>query len=200
MPKNDYIVLFVEGETEKEFYEVLFKYYLSSFKLTIGGYRIVNIKGISRFETKVSAKLKYEILPKHSSSTVKVFCCYDTDVFELAQKPPTNWEIVRKKVKELGISSFNEVKAIRMIEDWFLKDIDGLCKFLNIKVPKRLHGGNAIEKIKGIFKMGKKPKIYQKGSYTHKFVGNLNIAKIRGSISNELQELETILGISIKKK
>ena len=99
----------------------------------------------------------------------KVFCCYDTDVFELAQKPPTNWQIVKKKVCELGIDDFNEIKATRMIEDWFLKDIEGLCKFLGIEIPKKLEGKDGLEKIKHLFRRGKKPKIYQKGSYSHKF-------------------------------
>lgn len=40
---------------------------------------------------------------------LKVICCYDSDVFELAQKPPANWTIVKKKVSDLGINEFEEI-------------------------------------------------------------------------------------------
>lgn len=195
MSHMDFIVLFVEGETEKEFYSTLFKYYFAQTKPKISGYKIINIKGISRFETKVPTKLKHEILKSHQASQLKVFCCYDTDVFELAQKPPTNWKIVRAKASELGISKFYEIKAIRMIEDWFLLDLIGLCNFLKIKPLSKIEGKNGLEKIKRLFKKGSKPKIYQKGSYTHKFIANLDIAKIRASIRNDLSELEKALKV-----
>lgn len=193
--KGNYIVLFVEGETEKEFYQALLKYYFDVHNAIPQKYKIINIKGISRFETKVISKLKYEIIPTHNPASIKVFCCYDSDVFELAQKPPTNWLLVKKRVKELGIHDFNEIKAVRMIEDWFLKDAEGLCKFLNVEIPQRIEGRDGLEKIKYLFKKGKTPKIYQKGSYCHKFMLNISMSKIRNSQKNELVALEKALGI-----
>lgn len=196
--KNDYIVFFVEGETEKEFYNALMKFYFQNYKPKIKGYKVFNVKGISRFETKVATKLKYEVVPKHDVSNIKVICCYDSDVFELAQKPPTNWQIVKKKVDELDISSFSEVKATRMIEDWFLKDLKRLCQYLKIYEPRRLDGKDGLEKIKILFKKGKTPKIYQKGSYSHKFIPSLNFLTIRTSIKFELSTIETALGVAVK--
>lgn len=196
--KKDYIVLFVEGETEKEFYDALMKFYFQNYTPKIKGYKVFNVKGISRFETKVATKLKHEVVPKHDVSNIKVICCYDSDVFELAQKPPTNWQIVKKKVNELGITSFSEVKAIRMIEDWFLKDLKGLCQYLRIDEPKRVDGKDGLEKIKTLFKKGKTPKVYQKGSYSHKFIPNLDFLKIRASVNLELSTIEKALGITIK--
>jgi len=174
------------------------KFYFQNYNPKIKGYKVFNVKGISRFETKVATKLKYEVVPKHDVSNIKVICCYDSDVFELAQKPPTNWQIVKKKVNELGISSFSEVKAIRMIEDWFLKDLKGLCQYLKIEEPKRLDGKDGLEKIKTLFKKGKTPKIYQKGSYSHKFIPSLNFLTIRSSVKSELSTIETALGVTIK--
>lgn len=164
------IVLFVEGETEKEFYTLLIDYYRSKIgELPI--VKIFNLKGIGRFEGKVTSKLKYDILNHKKYSglelDVKVFCCYDTDVFEFGKKPPTNWNNVKRKVNELGINSFYSIKAERMIEDWFLKDLDGLCSFLKIKKPKKIKGKDGVEKMKFLFKKSGKPKIYQKGHYTH---------------------------------
>ncbi len=187
------LVLFVEGETEKEFYEALLIFYRKKYKIC--RCKVINVKGISRFESKVSARLKFEIIPKHPESIIKVVCCYDTDVFELAQKPPTNWSIVKKKVNELGIDFFDEVKAIRMIEDWFLNDIEGLCKYLNIEVPSKLDGKTGLDKIKTLFKKGTKPKVYQKGNGTHKFIALLNIGEIRNAIKKELRPLEIALEI-----
>ena len=196
--KKDYIVLFVEGETEKEFYDALMKFYFQNYTPKINGYRVFNLKGISRFETKVATKLKYDVVPKHEVPNIKVICCYDTDVFELAQKPPTNWQIVKKKVNELCINSFSEVKATRMIEDWFLKDLKGLCQYLKIDKPRRVEGKDGLEKIKTLFKKGKNPKIYQKGSYSHKFIPSLNFLTIRASVKLELSIIETALDVNIK--
>jgi len=115
----------------------------------------------------------------------------------LAQKPPVNWSIVKKKVSELGINEFEEIVAVRMIEDWFLKDIEGLCKYLKIPVPNNLDGRNGYEKMKVLFKKGPKPKVYQKGSNTHKFVPNLNLKVIRDAVKGKLQILEKAVGVTL---
>lgn len=191
------VTIFVEGETEKEFYDTLLSFYSQNSKKTISEYKVFNLKGIGRFENKVSSKLKHEIIPKFPEKEIKVICCYDSDVFELAQKPPVNWKLVKKKVNELGINNFNEIVAISMIEDWFIKDIDGLCKYLKIKKPKKINGKNGYEKMKFLFKIGNKPKVYQKGTNTHKFIPNLDLNKIRVLIKEELIVLETALGAKL---
>ncbi|SJZ62298.1 hypothetical protein [Sediminibacterium ginsengisoli] len=85
-----------------------------------------------------------------------------------------------------------------MIEDWFLKDLKGLCQYLKIEETKRVEGKDGLEKIKTLFKKGKKPKIYQKGSYSHKFIPSLNLLAIRNSVKIELSTVEDALGITIK--
>lgn len=186
------IVLFVEGDTEVEFYNLLMNYY-KSFVKSFPDIKIINLKGIGRFEGKVSSKIKHEILnnSKYGKGKidVKVFCCYDTDVFELGKKPPTNWKIVRGKLKELGINSFFEIKAEKMIEDWFIYDLEGICKSLNTKLTKT-KGKNGLTIMKEVFKNCKKPKVYQKGSYTHNFLSDINIEKIRNSLSEIFTDLE----------
>lgn len=186
--KGKIIVIFVEGDTDYEFYNSLINYYRDNSKSEILSSKIFNLKGIGRFESKVASKIKYEILPKYEFENISVVCCYDTDVFDLGKKPPTNWNIVRKQLKSLGINDFTEVKAVKMIEDWFLYDINGLCKFLKIKVPKKLKGKDGYEKMKKLFKAGNK--IYQKGSNSHRFVSHLNISTIRNSVSSQLKKLE----------
>lgn len=190
------IVLFVEGDTEAEFYDILIKYYRSISVKPFPHVRIFNLKGIGRFESKVTSKLKNNILKdrRYKNLDIKVFCCYDTDVFELAKKPPTNWKKVKNDVNSLGIKHFSEIKSERMIEDWFINDIDGICQFLGIKVPKK-KSSNGLQVLKDLFKSCKQPKIYQKGSYTHKFLEKINISKIINSLKGVFDDLEKELNI-----
>lgn len=193
------IVLFVEGDTELEFYNLLIKFYRTKVKKNFPDIKIFNLKGIGRFEGKVSSKLKYEILnnEKYNKGEIIVFCCYDTDVFELGKKPPTNWKIVKQKVQEIGIESFYEIKAEKMIEDWFVFDLESICKFLNTKSVKT-RGKNGLSIMKELFKSCKKPKIYQKGNYTHKFLEKIDIEKIQKKLSSVLRDLEVQIGFISK--
>ncbi|UOE42122.1 hypothetical protein MTP09_05665 [Chryseobacterium suipulveris] len=188
------VVLFVEGDTEAEFYKLLISYYRSKSNKNFPEIKIINLKGIGRFEAKVISKLKNDILKdkKFAGFEINVFCCYDTDVFELAKKPPTNWAKVRKGIKELGIKSFYEIKSEKMIEDWFIKDLDGICDFLKLKRPKKV-SQEGLKVLKDLFKASNK--IYQKGSYTHKFLEKLDLAKIIASLKGVFNDLENCLNV-----
>lgn len=191
-----YILLVVEGETDKEFFDSLISYYRVKSKRQVKNIKVLNIKGVGRYESKLPSKLKHEIIPKYADGNIAVVCSYDTDVFELAQKPPVNWRDLRKKILELqGIHSFHEIKAQLMIEDWFLRDLEGICRYLKIEMPTKLIGQTGNDKMKWLFKKGKK--IYQKGSYCHKFVPSLNIESIREQIKVEIKELEEILNVEL---
>lgn len=189
------IIIFVEGDTDYEFYNKLIQYYRANSKSNIRTVKIYNLKGIGRFESKVVAKIKYDILPKFNPERIIVFCCYDTDVFELGKKPPTNWQYIKKQLKNIGITGFNEIKAVRMIEDWFLMDLVGLCNFLKIKSQKTVKGKDGFEKIKNLFKKGNK--VYQKGNNSHKFIQNINVSSIRDTIKKRLKKLEEKLKVTL---
>ena len=190
------VVLFVEGDTEKEFFDNLIIYYRANSSSKIGNTKVFNLKGIGRFERKAASKCKYQILNSYSSENVVVFCCYDSDVFDLAKKPPTNWKLVKKQLKDIQIVQFNEIIAVTMIEDWFLSSLDGLISFLKLKKTPKLKGKNAYEKIKILFKLGNK--IYQKGSNSHKFINYLDFSKIRKVRKKELKKLEKELNFTEK--
>lgn len=140
--------------------------------------------------------MKYEIIPKFPDAQLSVVCAYDTDVFELAQKPPTNWGVVKSKLSELDVNVFYEVKAKRMMEDWFLEDLSGLCKYLKLNpIPNKIEGKDGLEKIRKLFK--KKNKIYLKGHHTNKFISHLDIKSIRDKVSSQLLPLEKALGVTL---
>lgn len=192
---KDFIVIFVEGETEKEFYDTLISYYRSRSIKTLKPHKVINMKGIGKFESKLGLKLKGDILSKHDPKIVQVICCHDTDVFELAQKPPVDWKAITKKIEAMGVKSFQQIKAQRMIEDWFLNDFEGICHFLKLKNVKSVNGKDANEKLKILFKKG--GKLYIKGSHTQKFIPSLNISKIRAALKKPLSILEKALGVII---
>lgn len=194
---NVHTAVFVEGDTDKIFYEALIKFYREKYKISTS-IKILNLRGIGKYEGKLIGKLKNEIASKGSSTEIRVVSCYDTDVFELGKKPPVNREKVKKEVLELKVKTFVEVPARKMIEDWFLCDLKGLCAFLGIKEPRKLKGKDGNEKISSLFKQGNK--IYQKGLSSHKFVEKLNIELIREQVKNELSEFEKTIGLKEKQK
>ena len=192
----DYIVIFVEGETEKEFYRELLNYYRSKQSHSLKAFRIIDIRGITRFENKMGLIVQNDILKKYDAGKVHIICCHDTDVFDFARKPPVDWVRVKNRMNRLGIGHFEQVKAKRMIEDWFIMDVDGLCKFLKLKAPKKMEGKDGYDKIKKLFKMG--GKIYIKGTYSQKFIPHLDMALVRIHAQVELEKLEKALGVKIK--
>ncbi len=189
MAINKIIVIFTEGETDEVFYKKLCNHLgardYKNFKIIIK-----NLKGVGRYENKAPAIIKHQIAGKYPKADIVVFCSYDLDVFDIPfrQKPPIDWAKVEKKLRNIGINKIYHLKANKMIEDWFLKDIEGLCSFLKISLPKSVKGKNAYEKMKILFKKGNK--IYQKGSNVHKFVEHLAIDKIYKSLDSTFDELK----------
>ncbi len=182
------IVIFTEGETDKIFYNYLIKHLGKSENVKV---RIHNLESITNYKSKAYRKLKNNILPKYQDFEIVVFLTYDTDVFELSAKPPINWKQVENDIKSLGINQIYHIKAKNSIEDWFLFDIQGICKFLKINIkncPKKFAGKNGIEKISKLFKRANK--IYMKGKYVDNFIEYLNFNKIYPYIKNEISELE----------
>lgn len=195
-----HIVIFVEGETDEEFFKKLVAFYKETSEREVNPCKIVNLKGIGRFEKRIPARLRNDIKPRieKEGGVLNAVCCsYDTDVFEFAEKPPVDWKKVKAEVKNLGIPHFAEIKARQMIEDWFLKDVEGLCSFLRIECPKNLIGNSGLDKIKALFKRGNR--IYQKGRYSNKFLEHTSISLIRSKIANELIELEKLLNYQSKQ-
>lgn len=195
---KEHLIIFVEGDTDKPFFESLLRYYKSK-TFNMKSYEVVNVKGVANYG-KVGAKLKNGLLPKSANKGLKVksiFCSYDTDVFEFSRKPQVDWSRVRKVVEELGVK-FNKISVKRMIEDWFLDDIEGVYKFLNLDYnhqPKNINGKDGNDKLKSIYKL--RNKIYKKGSNSSELIKCLDIEKIRNCRKEELKILEKELGVKL---
>lgn len=91
---KSHIVLFVEGDTDKVFFEALLRFYHKNSLTPVNSCEVRNLQGVSRYSTKVLGKLENEIIPNaHKKNLeVKAVCCsYDTDVFEFTERPVVDW-------------------------------------------------------------------------------------------------------------
>lgn len=173
------VVIYTEGETEYEFYGKLLEELKRINKIDrFNVDKIIKqcLKGITKFDKKLLNKFEYEIMTKYSEYEIVIFLCYDTDFFEFNANPSVNWRDVDTKLKRLGAKEVYHIEAEKCIEDIFLIDIVGICKYLNIPHVKRINGQNGVEKMNNLFLRGNR--IYQKGFACEGFINALDITLI----------------------
>ena len=56
------IVIFVEGDTDEVFFKALLDYYKASSQVPLTPCEVINLKGVTRYTSKLMAKLRNEIL------------------------------------------------------------------------------------------------------------------------------------------
>lgn len=193
---NKCLVLFVEGDTEIEFY----KYVISNarqkrtnrtFDINI---EYKNVKGIGGFKNTALRKFIKEIKPKYGENCeFSVALCRDADVFELSPRPPINFDEVELAFNKNGVHKVIHIEAKHSIEDWFLLDINGILSFLHLPKKTKTSGKNGYDKLKKLFKQANK--MYYKGMKSNGMIEQLNIDKIVQSVYTELQPLYEELGI-----
>ena len=192
-----HVVIFVEGDTDEVFFKALINYYASVSSNKLLPYEVCNLKGVTRYSSKLLAKLKNEYLPtaKLGSYKIKTVCCsYDTDVFEVKQPQIVKWDDIGKSVKRMGIDEFIRVGVKSSIEDWILNDIHGICNFLRLKqVPSSLKGINGYQKLLDLY--NKARKTYKKGYETKELINALDMSAIRNKRQDVLAPLEEALGV-----
>ena len=193
------VVLFVEGETDEVFFKALIDYYKTVSTTELHSCRIYNLRGVTRYNSKLLAKLRNEFLPdaKSKGYRIQTVCCsYDTDVFEVRNPLMVDWNALKKAVKRMGIVEFIQIGIKSSIEDWLLCDEDGICRFLKLKdLPKPLKGNSGSEKLNDLF--GKAKKVYQKGYQTKDLVAALNMDVIRNKNQDVLEPLEKALNVKL---
>ena len=67
MGKNNlkpHVVIFVEGDTDQIFFDGLLEYYRKQSTTPVHSCEVKNLKGVSRYTSKVTGKLQNEICPK----------------------------------------------------------------------------------------------------------------------------------------
>lgn len=189
--KKKCILICYEGETEDEFYSVVLdeiKAINNIDKFNVDKISKRCLQGITRFDKKLINKFANDINTIYKNYDVTIFLCYDTDVFELSAKPVIDWNNVEKELIRLGAKNVYHIRAEKCIEDVFLLDIGGICRYLNIKEVKRVSGNNGIEKMKTLFSKGNR--VYQKGYSSSCFIQSLDIRKI---LSKEMTMFEPLI-------
>lgn len=192
-----HVLIFVEGDTDEVFFKALIDYYASVSSNKLLPYDVCNLKGVTRYSSKLLAKLKNEYLPtaKTGSYKIKTVCCsYDTDVFEVKQPQIVKWDAIGKSVKRMGIDEFIRVGVKSSIEDWILDDMHGICNFLRLKqVPSSLKGINGYQKLLDLY--NKARKTYKKGYETKELINALDMSAIRNKRQDVLAPLEEAFGV-----
>lgn len=194
------VVIFVEGDTDEVLFKALIDYYRTVSKTELRPYRICNLRGVTRYTSKLIAKLQNEYLPeaKKKGYQIQTICCsYDTDVFEVRSPLMINWDILRKTVKRMGIQEFIQLGIRSSIEDWLLSDMEGICRYLNLTtIPKSLKGNNGNAKLTDLY--GHAKKVYQKGCQARELVDALRMEIIKKKHADDLSELEKALNVTIQ--
>ena len=192
------LVLFVEGDTEVEFYKKVIanardKRSDRRFDTSI---ECRNVNGVGGFKNIALRKFVKEIKPKYDENCIfTVVLCSDTDVFELSQKPPVKWDEVRKDMIQNGASKVITVKAKHSIEDWFLYDADNIVSFLSLKKGTKITGSTGYDKLMRLYRMANK--VYYKGMKSNGMVEKLDIDKISESVKEQIAPLYKALGVTI---
>lgn len=180
-------ILYVEGDSDLIFYKRLFQFIREINGKRDSKVEFINIKGVGKFASKVPAKYKNEIVTKYPHCEHNIFLAYDTDVFDLGQKPPIDWNIIEEKLKLIGSPFIFHLKAEKMIEDWFINDLEGICSNLKIDIPRKIKGHTGYEKLQGLFKSANR--IYQKGYNSNSFIESLNLNVIFPKIEKLINPL-----------
>ncbi len=192
---NKCLVLFVEGDTEVEFYRQVIAH---ARKLRPNGMFDISIEcksinGVGGFKNIVLRKFVKEIKPKYDDCAFTVVLCRDTDVFELSPKPPIKWDEVERNLRANGAADVIHVEARHSIEDWFLYDADGIISFLRLNKKTKVAGKDGYDKLKRLYKQANR--MYYKGMKSNGMVSRLDIEKIADSVKDQLNPLYKALGI-----
>ena len=197
--RSQRVVIFVEGDTDEVFFKAVLEYYKCVCKTGLVPCDVCNLKGVTRYTSKLLAKLMYEILPdaKSRNINIRAICCsYDTDVFEVRHPLTVNRDSIRKSVKRMGVENFIRIGVCSSIEDWILDDLEGICAYLKLKqIPKTLKGADGNAKLCDLY--SKARRTYSKGYAARDMIKALDLSKIRAKRLTVLQELEEALGVNL---
>ncbi|MGB0879084.1 MAG: DUF4276 family protein [Polaribacter sp.] len=189
LKKNSNSVLFLyEGETEKEFYKIVFEKYIEPRLLRIN---YGNLRGVYDINNKVESKIKTYLDTKNSKEfkDINVFVAYDRDG-DRNTDSLLNLEELKKNFifKNSRIKSIHEIIATQDLESWLFNDLEGIYSFL--KVPKNKRNMKAYPNCEMVTNrtlsslFHRYGKHYQKGKKVVNFISSLDIEKIFNSVED----------------
>lgn len=189
---NKIIIIFVEGDTEEEFYKKLKSIIKNKCdnnfrQFDVIDIRIINLEGIGNAQSK--AIRHFDRLKKHYVGIkvdYYVFFSYDVDVFKYKRKPPVDWKLVKKDFKK-KCKKVYLIEAEDAIEDWFLLDKKGICSYLKLDEKYCNKSYKGIKGLEKLFYLA--DKTYAKGHSTKELIEFLDIGKILISICNNIHYL-----------
>jgi hypothetical protein len=172
-------LIFVEGDTEIEFYRRVFDKYLPGYPK-----RVFNLEGNINIYNKVLDKTCV-FIDAHRQHKVRVYCLIDREHKE--HKPPLDVPVLINKFRleplaRPRILDVGAVVATQMIESWFFHDIEAIFEFLKVPVAKRHPENFRIVQnlthvdLSNLFHQN--GKAYYKGKRCANFVNRLDIDKI----------------------
>ena len=131
------VLVLCEGETELEFYKMIFEKFVSPTKIRRN---YSNLKGVYSLNDKVRSKIE-SYLQNSASNTcnnIHVYIAYDR---EGTKETESLLDIIGLQKAFLHnnsrIKSINEIIATQDLESWFFHDLEGIYKFLKVPVAKR---------------------------------------------------------------
>lgn len=199
--KKTLALIFVEGDTEVDFYNKMKEH----LRHKLGGklaceVKIHNLKGVGQYQNTAQRIFEKRIKVDYPPEEYRyhVFLCYDTDVFEYAKKPPVDWSKVIKMLKELGAHEVLRVEAKTSIEDWFLLDIEGLRSFLKIPRKVKLSGYKGQNGLRQLFL--KANRTYIKGIRCAGLVDALDMNVIFPEICGQIHTICETAGMNCNKE
>lgn len=194
--KEKVVVIFIEGDTEVEFYKELVRI----IREHCGGrlncsVETINAAGIGQYKRKVLGIFEKQIKSKakYDNADFYIALCYDQDVFELEKNPPVNWNAVKKEFFRSGAREVCQIKAVRSIEDWFLCDTAGVLRYLKLPADTKLPGGRGASRLEALFRS--RNRVYIKGNRTAGLVQALDVEKILSDICPSIAPLCRLLGV-----
>lgn len=190
------ILLYVEGETEEEFYKKL-KEHLRLKGDNNCNLKVICLRSNTKFANKLICKFKNEIIPTYKDDELIVALCYDSDEYEFGKHPAFNAKEVESNLKKLGADKVIHIIANKTIEDFIMYDEVGVKKFLHLPLKTRVKGRSGLDKIKNLY--DKANRTYFKGNKTSGLIDSLDMEKICNKLCSTLSELCCEMNIKCEK-
>ncbi|OFX60022.1 MAG: hypothetical protein A2046_02240 [Bacteroidetes bacterium GWA2_30_7] len=178
---NSLLILY-EGETEGEFYKLVFEKFIPPRKIKIN---YSNLKGVYNITKKVESKIESYLLNATfiTCNHIHIFVAYDREGTR-EKESLLDIEYLKSEFlyKKSRIASINEIVATQDLESWFFHDLEGIYKFL--KVPENQKNYKAYINVEATNNtilsalFHKFNKHYQKGKRAQGFISQLDIDKI----------------------